>query len=500
MEKNVWILDRDKKELIDAQRTINANGGLRAFCMLSSEAVRNAIEREDGNAIPANSPSLILLDYDTEKDADFHTLQLLQEQPAYAGVPVFFMVNERTMELDELCYEKGATIVLHKPFSRAALLRIERTAWQYDMTCNYEMLLQNQAGEVVAAREIQRLNEQLEIRNEILHKIFGRYFPDSVVNVILEHPQGAAIGGVKEEAVVMMADLRGFTSISAGLSPESVTRMLNYFLGKMTEIIGRHHGTIIEFIGDAILAVFGAPIHSTQPELDAMAAAVYMQNAMEEVNDYNEDCGLPKIQMGVGMFKGEVFIGNIGSEKMMRYNVIGQAVNLASRIESFSVGGQILISDSLLRGFDLDQIKLGGGFCVCAKGAETKLTVYELMGVKSFRDCMIHKSEAEAMEEIEKGTIVKLSPIEGKQISDENITAELLNLSPKFANIKVASGHGLSQYMNVEIDCNDKGGNGLFHHVYAKVIALEKDTVTLNFTYVNSELKEYYKSLLGRGE
>ena len=319
--KTIWVIGRDKKEMIEAQRAINSEGSMRAMCILSNEVLHKAMSNTDEMGVLKNTPSLIILDYDKEKEESEQVLVQIKQHQALAGIPLFFTMKHRTEEQDELCYAMGATVVLHKPFSKAEILRIERTAWQHDVTKSYEKMLQKQAGDLLVAKEIQRLNDQLRSRNDLLHQIFGRYFSEQVVDMILEQPQGAAIGGEKREITIMMADLRGFTSMSEMLDSDVVTDILNHYFSVMVEIITEHSGTVIEYLGDAILAVFGAPLVTTGQTEEAIAAAIQMQNQMQRVNEYCEALHYPVLEMGIGLHRGEVFIGNVGSENMMRYNV-----------------------------------------------------------------------------------------------------------------------------------------------------------------------------------
>ena len=181
MEKIIWVIGSNRKEMIEAQRQINSTGSMRAFCMLSFEAVEKAVDKAVASQSAQNrsqisTPSLIVLDYDMAKDNDFELLLFMKNQQVLAGVPLFFMMNNRSEALDEECYVRGAMVVLTKPFTKVAILRIERTAWQHEVTKNYEKMLQKQAGDLQSAREIVRLNKQLETRNELLYQIFGRYF------------------------------------------------------------------------------------------------------------------------------------------------------------------------------------------------------------------------------------------------------------------------------------------------------------------------------------
>ncbi len=188
---------------------------------------------------------------------------------------------------------------------------------------------------------ISGLRDRDHIRNT-----FGRFMSDDVVNAILESPEGAQIGGAKRQATIMMTDLRGFTSMGERLTAEDVVAILNIYLEIMTDIIFKYKGTIIAFIGDAILIIFGAPIARENDVQRAVACAVEMQLAMQTVNTRCRNMGYPEIRQGIGVNTGKVIVGNIGSEKQMKYDCIGRNVNLASRIESYTVGGQIMISES----------------------------------------------------------------------------------------------------------------------------------------------------------
>ena len=197
---------------------------------------------------------------------------------------------------------------------------------------------------VKAMQRIQQLNAQLELRNQLLSETFGRFLSDEIVRQLLDTPDGLMLGGKKRMLTVMMSDLRGFTAMSERMEPQDLIAMLNHYLGAMTDVIQRYNGTIIEFIGDGILAVFGAPLASDHHASDAVAAAVAMQMQMDDINAWNAAKGYPVLEMGIGINTGEVIVGNIGSEKRTKYGVVGSHVNLCGRIESYTTGGQILIS------------------------------------------------------------------------------------------------------------------------------------------------------------
>ncbi len=229
-------------------------------------------------------------------------------------------------------------------------------------------------------KRIQRLNERLEMRNQLLSTTFGRFLSDEIVKQLLDTPDGLALGGKKQVLSIMMSDLRGFTALSEHMDANDLITMLNHYLGAMTEAIERHNGTIIEFVGDGIMAIFGAPAQSDHHAADAVAAALEMQKAMTGVNAWNEAHGYATLEMGIGLHTGEVIVGNIGSEKRTKYGVAGSNVNLCGRIESYTVGGQVLISPDTREQAGAD-LEIANEMVVYPKGHEGALTISHVTGI-----------------------------------------------------------------------------------------------------------------------
>jgi class 3 adenylate cyclase len=219
------------------------------------------------------------------------------------------------------------------------------------------------------------LNQQLERRNRFIRETFGRYLSDEIVETILEKPGGLKIGGEKRQATILMSDLRGFTSLCEGLPAEDVVSMVNIYLETMTEIILKYQGTIDEFIGDGILVIFGAPFQRPDDARRAVACAVEMQLAMASVNERNRQAGYPEVALGIGVNTGKMVVGNIGSKKRTKYGVVGRHVNLTARIESYTVGGQILISEDTLKECG-DIVRIDNAMQVMPKGGKEPLTIY----------------------------------------------------------------------------------------------------------------------------
>jgi adenylate cyclase len=161
------------------------------------------------------------------------------------------------------------------------------------------------------------------------------------------HPERLVLGGERKELTVMFTDLAGFTSMAEGIAPEQVTRILNEHLTRMTAIILRHGGTIDKFIGDAVMAFWGAPLGDRDHALHAVQAAIEMQAEMERWR--REPSGPPELYMRVGINTGPMVVGNLGSKDRFDYTVIGDAVNLASRLESANriYGSEILLTQAV---------------------------------------------------------------------------------------------------------------------------------------------------------
>ncbi|MBW2205216.1 MAG: adenylate/guanylate cyclase domain-containing protein, partial [Deltaproteobacteria bacterium] len=207
----------------------------------------------------------------------------------------------------------------------------------------------------IVSSRTQMLNTILKISEERLHLVkfirntFGRYLSKRVVDEILESPNGQEIGGHRKTVTVVMSDLRGFTSLSETRDPEDMVRLLNRYLERMSKVIVEYDGMIDEFIGDAILTVFGVPEEHDDDPLRAVACALAMQNALVELNNELTHEGYPVLEMGIGINTGSVIVGNIGSEIRAKYGIVGATVNMASRIESNTVGGEVLMGESTYR-------------------------------------------------------------------------------------------------------------------------------------------------------
>lgn len=228
---------------------------------------------------------------------------------------------------------------------------------------------------------IRTLADEVERRNLFIRDVLGRYLTDEIAETLLDSPEALTMGGERREISILLSDLRGFTSFASQRDPQDVMRVVNIYLSRMTEVIIAHGGIIDEFIGDAILALFGAPRSLHDHAQRAVACAVAMQKEMRAVNRELVENGLPEIAAGVGINTGEVVVGNIGSEKRTKYGVVGHNVNMAARIESYTSGGQVLISEKS-RNACGTALKLNGELQVTPKGFDHEISIYDVADMK----------------------------------------------------------------------------------------------------------------------
>ncbi|HXD34340.1 MAG TPA: adenylate/guanylate cyclase domain-containing protein [Pyrinomonadaceae bacterium] len=201
------------------------------------------------------------------------------------------------------------------------------------------------AAQTAIAVENARAHERLA-REEVARANYSRFLPEYVVKQMLENPDSFKLGGVNQTITVLFADIRGFTRISEHAPPEKIVSLLNRYFSAMTDIIFAHGGTLDKYLGDGLMALFGAPTTTPQDAANAVNAAVAMQRRIIGINQELREEGLAEIGVGIGLHTGEATVGYVGSERRSEYTAIGDTVNTASRLESNSKGGEILVSDA----------------------------------------------------------------------------------------------------------------------------------------------------------
>lgn len=221
--------------------------------------------------------------------------------------------------------------------------------------------------------------KNLKDKEKIKHA-FSSYVARQVVDEILKNPDGIMLTGERRDVTVIFCDLRGFTPLAEKLPPEEVVSALNEFYSLMIDTTIRNDGSINKFLGDAVMAIFGAPVHYADHSLRAIKTAVAMQAQVAELSERRVRAGKAPIAIGIGVSAGEAVAGTVGTESQMEYTVIGDRVNLAARLESNAKPGQILISQET---YDhvADHVKARCLGPMSVKGKEEEVTVFEILGL-----------------------------------------------------------------------------------------------------------------------
>jgi adenylate cyclase len=337
---------------------------------------------------------------------------------------------------------------------------------------------------------------QLERANRLIRKTFGQYLSDDIVDSILESPDGAALGGEKRFVTIMMTDLRGFTAIGERLPAEDVVSIINIYLESMTEIILKYQGTIDEFIGDAIFVIFGAPVLRDNDAKRAVACAVEMQLAMTDVNRRCREHGYPEVQQGIGINSGQIVVGNIGSKKRMKYGVVGRNVNLTSRIESYTVGGQIFISENTLDECGRHLLRIDDEMEVMPKGVKKPITIYEVGGIRGEFNLFLPEKVEMELPDLPRPFSVLFTILEGKHASDEAHPGTVVRMLDATAEIMAEVAP--DKLTNLKISVADVEGNEITTDLYAKVIGVVSNhpvTFKVRFTSIPPEAEAFLKTV-----
>jgi class 3 adenylate cyclase len=351
------------------------------------------------------------------------------------------------------------------------------------------------------AHSFNELGQQLMdyiAKRDFIRDTFGRYVTQEVVKRLLESKEALELGGETREVSILISDLRGFTALTADMEPEDVVTFLNHYLGKMIEILTDAHAVIDEIIGDGVLAFFGAPEPMEDHPVRAVACALAMQAAMDDVNAFNRAEGLPQLEMGIAVNTGEVVVGNIGSERRTKYSVVGAHVNMASRIEAYAVGGQVLIGPATFQRVR-DLIEVGEAMEVKLKGVPGQTTLYEVTGIGEPYN--IHLPERyETLTPLAEKIPVHLQRIMEKIVISETL-AWITQLSETTALISFEGE--LGEWEDVRLLLLDAQGREIPERLYGKVTAVKpgegRGEAQIRFTSVSPEIYPIFRRALGLG-
>ena len=287
------------------------------------------------------------------------------------------------------------------------------------------------------------------------------------------------------EVTVLLTDLRGFTAISEAHSAPVLLEMLNRYLVKMSEIAIVHGGTIDKFMGDAIMVLFGAPFSRSDDVARAVTCAVDMQLALFELNKVHRETGMPELNMGIGINTGTVMAGLLGSEIYAEYTVIGDEVNLASRIEAYSLRGQVLISEATFLHVR-DYVTASEPMDVYVKGKKDPVNLYEVLSIPSLNK-VVPRQEIRKSPRVETNIAFKFQMLDGKSVAQEKYGGTILDIS--YNGVLAALDIEVAGQTDIKLDLNLSMAGTAATDVYARVLRMiERDgrrLASIEFTSVS---------------
>lgn len=423
------------------------------------------------NKIVERPFDLVLLDIMMPVLDGMTVLRMLRKTYSVCELPVIMVTAKDESAQVVTALERGANDYVTKPLDfPVALARIQT-----------HLALKR------ASDQIKALASQLEVRNELIRNMFGRYVASEVVENLLNHPEALELGGELRRVSMLMADLRGFTLLTQQLEPKQVVSLLNNYLGRMIEVINAHQGTVDELMGDGILAFFGAPLACERHAEQAIACALDMQMAIQEVNALNSAGGLPEVQMGIGINTGSVVVGNIGCHRRSKYSVVGSDVNLTARIESYTVGGQVLISEEALAEAGAI-VRIEEQRVVRPKGMREPVTIYEVSGIGGKYNTFLTRAP-DTLSSLERHVPCSFSLLDEKRGGQAFHEGQIVRLSRTEGEIR--AGQDIAELSELEMRLLDESGQQHPGAIYAKVTGRRPGSdggYSIRFTSISPEL------------
>jgi adenylate cyclase len=322
------------------------------------EIIPAATGEEALSKLSGNQIDLILLDVMMPGMNGYEVCKKVKKDPKNNFLPIIILTALGNMEAKIEGLNAGADDFLNKPFQK-----IELVARVHNLL------------------KIKFLHDEVEVRNQLISSMLHRYVNNSVIEQILANPgKYSELGGDRKNVAVFFSDIRGFTSLSEKMSADELIHFLNSIYKELTGIVFRNKGTFDKYMGDCIMAFWGAPADVEDETLWAVRAALEMQEAFEDLKQ-GWTPELKKLGIGIGINYGEVIVGNIGTEEIMNYTVIGDIVNTAQRVESIARSGQVLITKKALSRVE-GRIKIRSLEPVQLKGKLLPVEIYDVLKVE----------------------------------------------------------------------------------------------------------------------
>ncbi len=301
-------------------------------------------------------PDLVLLDLNMPSLNGYEVCQRLKADPITADIPVLMLTAWAEPDQRVLGLQLGAADYLAKPF-------------------DYRELMARIKTRLRAKEETDRLRAA----QRAIRETFERYVPAHVVERLLADPTRVSLGGSQQEVTILFADLRGYTSLAESLPPEQLLDVLNGHLNVAAQAVLAYDGTICQYAGDLVMAIFNAPLPQEDHALRATLAALTLRQGMA---DYHG--GLPpdlRMDFGIGIASGHAVVGNIGAAELLHYTAIGDTVNLAQRLEELASGGEVLLTECTHQLLENAKVLLEPRGATQVRGRSGPVTIYSLLGL-----------------------------------------------------------------------------------------------------------------------
>ena len=318
-------------------------------------------------AIPADCCAALLLE---QSEADPRPVSIRfrdnasAQQRSISGTAVRTAIEQRVMltshdVLQDVKLKMSDSVVMQSISSLACAplmgrdgvygaLYIDRRVTPEKFTDLDTQLLAAVAAQAATAVEATRAHDRLQ-REALARAAFARFMPEHIIKELVDNPEKFQLGGVNKRVTVLFCDVRGFTRLAQHARPDTIVDLLNILFTAIAAEIFDHHGTLNKYIGDGLMALFGAPLGGEHDAANAVSAAIAMQRRVKDVNEQLKAKNLPTVQLGIGINTGEATVGVIGAHQRSEYTAIGNTVNIASRIEGIAQPGQILVTAATAR-------------------------------------------------------------------------------------------------------------------------------------------------------
>jgi adenylate cyclase len=338
-------------------------------------------------------------------------------------------------------------------------------------------------------RESEKPFNRAAVRQEI-HRRLGSIFQETSAH---------QLDGRSIEATILLSDLRGFSFMTRGCSAQEVVDMLNRYFTRMCEVIYDYGGTVDKFMGDSIMALFGAPWSSTKEIEHAVCCAAQMQIAMDAYNKENEKFGLPNLYMGIGINTGDAVIGKIGSDLYSDYTVVGDEVNLTSRIESHCLRGQILMSENTHKRVK-DIVEVREPVFVSVRGKSEPVALYELVSVGQPYNLLVPDREARRTRRVDVNIPFEFHVCEGRTVCSGMHEGRILNISA--GGMFASSPVQVEAYTNLRFRLKVHILGVESEDIYGTILRTKKNTelyeMNVEFTMIDQRDRNLIKEMVDR--